>query len=151
MAPRFAGGAWLMRGDRTPQFPPEDGVGLIEFTADWCLPCRESYPTLRALTRPYRSGLTNVLVTSLDSTFGGQAVKPAEWMATAREYFGDEAQIPFVYVARDQSTSRAYHAQGIPQFVLVDRSGRVRQILVGWSPAIAARLETLVHELSHAP
>jgi hypothetical protein len=41
----------------------------------------------------------------------------------------------------------AYHVQGFPELVLIDRAGIIRQIVVGWDDKIAERLGPEIQSL----
>jgi thiol-disulfide isomerase/thioredoxin len=154
MAPALAGGTWF---NGRVAFPQAGRVGLVEFTADWCGPCRASYPTLKALHRAYvRQGLRIVLATSIRPDFLGKPVDRAAWLTAAQHYFIDSVRAPFpVRVAEAEAPKvdggepggHDYVVQPIPQMVLVDRTGRVRQVILDWNPDIAQRLAPVIEAL----
>lgn len=159
-AARFTGGTWLNAGGGSVAFPSPGAVGLVEFTADWCGPCRASYPTLAQFARTYASrGLKLVLATSMGTEFGGKVLSRGEWLAAARAYYADEARVPFpVHVAAPDSPvadgapdGEGYGVEGLPQIVLIDRGGRVRQILLDWNAQTATRLGPAIEALLSEP
>jgi thiol-disulfide isomerase/thioredoxin len=176
-APVFSRGHWINPRGASTTFPPHKGIGLVEFTADWCAPCRESYPTLIRLHEAYAArGLHLVLGTNLSVEFSGKKLSRPAWMAAAERYFVGEAHIPFPihvdtpdsvhgapidsataansmlsYVQDAYPTTRRYVVQGIPQLVLIDRSGIIRQIVTGWDAGIAAKLKTNIDALLTEP
>jgi thiol-disulfide isomerase/thioredoxin len=144
------GGTWLDRGF---DIPVRGEVTLIEFGADWCLPCRESYPALTRVQEAYGSrGFRVVLATTNDGP-GRKALDPQAAIARASEYYRGQAHVTFpVFVsvpdgAGSTPSMDAYHVQGFPELVLIDRAGIIRQIVVGWDDKIAERLGPEIQSL----
>jgi hypothetical protein len=144
-------------------------VTLLEFTAHWCGPCRESYPGINRLRARFGAdGFQVVLATRLYGYFGADRDVPAaEELARDRAYFAEHhlADVPVAvgprvdvkiengrvrYVPEQDPNDVAYHVTGIPQIQLVDRHGTVRLIMVGYDdanePRLAAMIESLLHE-----
>lgn len=125
----------------------EDGVSLedlrgrvvvLDFWATWCGPCRAIMPALDALhQRHHASGLTVL----------GIAREPE---GRIREHL---AERPVGYtVARDVGgTLSRYGVRALPMLVVLDRSGQVRDVVVGMDDASMARLDGLVRRLLSEP
>ena len=47
----------------------------------------------------------------------------------------------------DGATARRYGLRGIPTLVVIDRAGRIRDVLVGLDPSTRPRLERTLGEL----
>ena len=147
--------------------PPEGALSLegkvtvLEFTATWCVTCRGSYPTMLALQEKYKdAGLDVVLTTRLWGRVTGDLTPEQEYQED-KDYFVDKLHLPFkIAVAflppekvndfsEHDLNSANYFAQGIPQFVVVDRGGTVREVAVGWDRSQAEKLTRYVEKSLH--
>lgn len=93
---------------------------LVNFWATWCPPCRAEVPEIQKAYEKYKaSGFTVVAVNVQEST-------------SAVAKFMEEFGMTFT-VAIDSSgaVGRLYRVSGIPASFFVDRSGIVREIIVG--------------------
>lgn len=134
--------------------PMTGAVTLLEFTAHWCLPCKESYPGLKRLLARYGSqGFRVVMATELYGYFGMDRPLTAEVeFERDRKYFADEGlDVPIAVgnlrTAVDNPNDAAYKVGGIPQIHLIDRRGRIRLIMVGYDDANETYLESLIQQL----
>jgi len=168
-APAVVAPRWLNAAAGTKDMALDGHVTLLEFTAHWCGPCRESYPgvnRMRAELGP--RGFQVVLVTQLYGFFKAErALDAATEITRDTGYFkefgmdvpiaiGDEVhakvangQIVYDPPGPDPNDTH-YQVTGIPQIQIVDRHGVIRRILVGYDtanePALAAFIRTLLDE-----
>ena len=109
-------------------------VVVLDFWATWCSPCRAIMPALDDLYRRHRAaGLSVVGMSpeSLDVIRAHAQNSPVEYT-----------------IARDVGgTMQAYGVRGIPTMVVLDRRGRVRDVMVGVDGNSFPRLEGLVTRL----
>jgi thiol-disulfide isomerase/thioredoxin len=134
-------------------------VTLIEFTAHWCVPCRETYPAMKRLNQKYADrGVQVLFATSLYGYFGkDRNLTPDQEFADDKKYFTDEWKLPFEVAVKApeqreartpgwDKNSRSYFSQGIPQFVIVDRKGIVRYVGVDWESKTEQLLSSVLEK-----
>lgn len=130
--------------------PMPGAVTILEFTAHWCVPCKESYPGLKRLLAKYGPrGLRVVLATELYGYFGTERpLTPDEEFARDRDYWAHEGlAVPIAVADPDSPNDKAYEVGGIPQIHVLDRHGRIRLIMVGYDDANEAGLSALIEKL----
>ena len=122
------------------------GNGLIvNFWATWCAPCKAEMPTLAALNKVLTPDGIRVLPISVDSS-GAEAVT---------SYFAAH-HIEGLPVLLNPSSSalEAFHAEGIPLTIIIDRNGRMVAKTLGgadWNtPATASKIRSMVGAKSGA-
>lgn len=152
-APPITAPRWLNAAPNT-TMPMTGAVTLLEFTAHWCLPCKESYPGVKRLLAKYSpQGFRVVLATELYGYFGMERPLTAEAeFERDRKYWADEGlDVPVAIgdlsTSVDNPNDAAYKVGGIPQIHLIDRKGRIRLIMVGYDDANEAYLESLITQL----
>lgn len=164
MAPAITAPVWINGAAAATSLPMTGAVTLLEFTAHWCGPCKESYPGVKRLLAAYGpQGFRVVLATRLYGYFGSERNLPAEdELARDREYFAKEGMnVPIavagkaapstqnpdgIYISGDRNEA-AYKVGGIPQIHIIDRQGRVRLIMVGYDDANEPKLATFIARL----
>lgn len=88
-------------------------------------------------------------MTNLQGYYGDQkGVKPDAEFALMRDRFVPEFKLPWpVAFERNKAATKAYGVSVIPQLVVIDRAGRVRRIVVGYTPQEFANTRTFVERL----
>ena len=140
-------------------------VTLLEFTAHWCGPCKESYPGINRLRAKYQSqGFRVVLATQLYGYFQAERdIDAAAEIERDRGYFAEHhLDVPvavadrvtasvkngaIVYSPAPEPNETAYKVGGIPQIQIIDRQGRIRLIMVGYDDANEAGLSKFIETL----
>ena len=161
-APTIDGKLWMNAPSGTSEAPIAGKVGVVQFTATWCPPCKRSYPELRTLSEKYAGKPVQVVLhTTLYGTFEGRDVNDAEEIAADREYYSkiQRLDVPIglqVDHLKHDSTGKVifenavderYGVTDIPTTVIIDQAGVVRRILTGWDAGNAARITEAVDGL----
>jgi thiol-disulfide isomerase/thioredoxin len=155
-------GHWLNASPDTRTLDPKGKVTVIEFTAHWCIPCRNSYPAMTAMADKLgRQGVQFAFATEFYGFLGAKKnlSADAEFQADS-EYFVAEHGIDFPVAIADrpptpkpgepyvpEPNSGRYRVGGIPQTVIIDRDGIIRRILTGWDTGNAERMPVLLAAL----
>ena len=96
-------------------------VVYLDFWASWCAPCRDSFPFMNELQRDLASKGLQILAVSVDKT------------AEDAHRFLERIPAHFTVVLDTvASCPAAYRLQGMPSSYVIDRSGTVRAIHVGF-------------------
>ena len=156
---------WLNASSGTTSIDMKGHVTLLEFTAHWCGPCRESYPGINRLRSRFESkGFRVVMATQLYGYFGAERpLEPAAEIERDQKYFaehglnvpvavGDKLTISIqnnqaVYSPGPNPNDTAYKVGGIPQIQLIDKQGKIRLIMVGYDDANEAGLAKFIEKL----
>jgi thiol-disulfide isomerase/thioredoxin len=162
-ATTIAAPRWLNAANGAASMDMAGAVTLLEFTAHWCGPCKESYPGIKRLLAKYGpQGFRVVFATELYGYFETEGnLAPDVELERDRAYFKkegmnvpiavEERPVPKTVNGRPVYTpapnSAAYKVGGIPQIHLIDRQGNIRLIMVGYDDANEPRLATLIEDL----
>jgi thiol-disulfide isomerase/thioredoxin len=153
---------WLNAPAGTSKIEMTGHVTLLEFTAHWCGPCKESYPGVNRLLAKYGSkGFRVLLATEMYGYVGTQRdLTPDQEYEADREYFKEHGMnVPVAIhdssrqtvdgksVYKPNPNDEAYKVGGIPQIQLIDKKGRIRLIMIGYDDANEARLATIIEGL----
>ncbi len=112
-------------------------VVLLDFWATWCGPCKESIPHLIQLYKNYRESGFELVGMSIDKS-DGDAVRR----------FVKSMDIPYPVVTAPEDVVRNYRVTGIPVTFLIDKEGKIREKVLGFSGAIAHQLDAKVATLT---
>ncbi|HET9959214.1 MAG TPA: redoxin domain-containing protein [Polyangiaceae bacterium] len=110
-------------------------VVVLEFWATWCGPCRLTAPLLSLWSDRHAAEGLAVLGVTADPV--AAAAQGAREMGMSYSVFSDETG----------STTQAYRAFALPTLFVIDRRGRVRDVMVGYSSARLRQIDDLLGKL----
>jgi thiol-disulfide isomerase/thioredoxin len=151
----LAASRWLNVPTGTKTLDLKGQVTLLEFSAHWCIPCKETYPALVRLRDKYGpAGFRVVLATEMYGFYEKETniTGDAEF-ARDREYFAATHLNAPVAVADgvhspDENPNQVnYKVDGLPQIVLVDRRGVIRLMMGGYDKSSEATLTRQIDAL----
>ena len=110
-------------------------VVVLEFWASWCGPCHLLSPVLEGWHERFTP--QGVVVAGVSAETMPVVTRSASQMGIGYAVFADPSG----------ATTKAYRAMALPTVFVLDKGGRVRDVMVGYSSPGLARLETLVKRL----
>lgn len=114
-------------------------VVMIEFWATWCPPCRQSIPDLNTIFNKYKDRGFVLLAISLDKGSDAQSLI----MSFIKEY-----PMAYTVLLDNGDTGRKYGVSSIPTSFIIDKTGRIANKHIGYSPnsasAISQEIEALL-------
>jgi len=146
---------WLNMPAGNTELAMPGSVTLLEFSAHWCTPCKESYPGVNRLRQKYgRQGFRVVLATQLYGYFEEERnLGPQDEFERDRKYFSEHGMdVPVAVGDRISATTpnpndTHYKVGGIPQIHLIDKKGRIRLVMVGYDDANEPKLAKMIEDL----
>ncbi len=108
----------------------------IDFWASWCPPCRASFPWLDQMQKKYASNGFKVIAINVD-----------ENIEDAKRFLQkNPVSFSVFYDPRGEAPQR-FNVQGMPTSILVDKTGRVHFIHIGFKANQKAILEQKIREV----
>jgi thiol-disulfide isomerase/thioredoxin len=110
-------------------------VVVLEFWASWCGPCHLLSPVLESWHERFTP--QGVVVAGVAAEELSVVSRSANQLGIAYPVFADPSG----------ATTKAYRAMALPTVFVLDKAGRVRDVMVGYSTPGLSRLESLVKRL----
>jgi len=134
-------GALTLEGDRTDVASAigERRLTLLNLWATWCANCRREIPEIARFRESVGPERLEVIGLSLDGPGARERVAA----------FARSREIPYPVLVADEAAPGAIYASEeirVPLSFLLDRDGRVLEVLAGWSPKEEARLREAIAE-----
>jgi thiol-disulfide isomerase/thioredoxin len=160
-APAVSAAVWLNR-EATAPMDLKGKVTLLQFTAHWCGPCKESYPGMkRLLERFSKEKFQTVFSTRTYGYFESERPLTAEQeIERDKKYFaGYGFTIPIAVgtpssvvvdgktLYKEDPLEAAFAVGGIPQINVIDTKGRIRLVMIGYDDANEEKLAAFIEKL----
>lgn len=111
-------------------------VVLINFWATWCGPCRQEMPHLEDLYNRYQRVGFNLLGVNIDDDSRRAMQMVQELGVTFPVLFDEKKEV-----------SKLYSVEAMPVTLLLDRSGTVRHVHLGYQPGLEEKYLTEIRAL----
>ena len=112
-------------------------VVLLDFWATWCAPCREAIPHLINLQKTHQEKGVEVIGMSVDK---GD-------VETVRR-FVKSMDIPYPIIITPEEVSRNFGVTALPTTIIIDKEGKIRQKLLGFTSEISKQITSTIVELT---
>jgi len=130
-------------------------VVLLDFWAVWCGPCIATFPHLREWDKKYDDLVIIGVTNYYDYTWDEEANQPKRGEEVSEEVeqdmlvqFAKHHELTHRFALQtDRKLSNHYEVTGIPQAVVIDRTGTVRLIRVGSGEENAKEIEQTIEKL----
>ena len=113
-------------------------VAVLDFWATWCGPCRESLPHIAEIYDQMKGAGLKVY-----------AVNVQEEKEDVQKFVQQTKLTVPVLLDGEGKATEAYLAHGIPETVLIGRDGKIRKVIIGYSPEAATELAAAVQKALH--
>jgi thiol-disulfide isomerase/thioredoxin len=157
----LAADVWINRQGTTP-LEYKGKVTLLQFTAHWCGPCKESYPGMTRLLERFKSrGLQLAFYTRTYGYFESERnLSREQEIERDKTYYAHYNFTHPIAIGTSSSTivdgkpvyakdpvEEAFRVGGIPQINVIDAQGNLRLIMIGYDDANEEKLASFIEGL----
>jgi peroxiredoxin len=135
VAPQFKGASLTNRQVSLSDYRGK--VVVLDFFATWCGPCKDSLPHMVELHRKYSGKGLQVIGMSADDESDRLYVK----------VFASDMNLPYPVIIADEDLQADYGLRSVPMIVVIDKKGVVAEKYMGYSSAIARKINDLIKRL----
>lgn len=104
---------------------------VLDFWATWCPPCRQAMPILEEIGEKYEEDVKILALNQQEST------------EKIRGYLDQTGLSPTVALD-DGSIASLYQVTGYPTFVIIDKAGKIQDVIPGFDPQMEKRIQRLI-------
>lgn len=113
-------------------------VVIMDFWATWCGPCRAASPIMQSLHTKY--GKKGLLVV-------GANVEGVPNSKPLIEKYAKDHKYTYLFTMENEKLSSSLSIHGIPTMLVIDKTGTIKKVLVGYGPTLEKDLEKVIKPL----
>lgn len=113
-------------------------VAVIDFWATWCGPCKKASPVMQSLFETFKS--KGLIVIGANGFENDPGAKPAA-------DYAKEHNFTYTFTHTNDKLMEAWGITGIPTILVVDKSGNVAKVQVGFSAKTGDQLKQIIERL----
>ncbi len=114
-------------------------IVILDFWASWCAPCRQYMPIVERVVDEFK-----------DQDVVLYAVNSGEDVATIRDFLKTFTVKSPIALDISGEVGDLYHANSIPQTVIIDKQGHIQKVYVGVGPGSESELRSDLRRLVSA-
>ncbi|MBF0349486.1 MAG: redoxin family protein [SAR324 cluster bacterium] len=117
-------------------------VVVLNFFATWCVPCIREIPAFNRLAQSMKDQPVKFLYVNVD-----QEITQATVKKMIAKY---NLRVPVLLPQREYAVE-AYGADALPRIVMIDRAGKIAEVITGFEDHLEEKLKTRISELLKNP